>query len=60
MCTLDNIFDDQPVPGLVMHDFEVELHLVHEDGEPRSFTKVEGGAAWHAVMQQEMDAVEQN
>jgi hypothetical protein len=58
--TVDNIFGDQPAPGLAMHDFEAELHLVHEDGEPRSFTEAEGDAAWRATMQQEMDAVERN
>jgi hypothetical protein len=58
--TLDNIFGDQPVPGLAMHNFEAELHPAHEDGEPRSFTKAKGDAAWRAAMQQEMDAVERN
>ena len=56
-CTLDNIFGDQPVPGLVIHDFEAKLHLAHEDGEPRSFAEAEGDAA---AMQQEMDTVERN
>ena len=32
--TLDNIFGDQPIPGLAVHDFEAELHLAHEDGDP--------------------------
>jgi len=58
--TLDNIFGDQPVPGLAVHDFEAELHLAHEDGELRSFAEAEGDAAWRAAMQQEMDAVERN
>ena len=58
--TLDNIFGDQPVPGLAVHDFEAELHLAHEDGEPRSFAEAEGDAAWRAAMQQEMDAVKRN
>jgi hypothetical protein len=49
--TLDNIFGDQPVPGLVMHNFEAKLHLAHKDGEPRSFAEVEGDVAWRAVMQ---------
>jgi len=57
--TLD-IFGDQPVPGLAVHDFEAELHLAHEDGELRSFAEAEGDAAWRAAMQQEMDAVERN
>jgi hypothetical protein len=58
--TLDNIFGDQPVPELAMHDFEAKLHLAHEDGEPCSFAEAEGDVAWRAVMQQEMDAVERN
>jgi hypothetical protein len=41
-----------------LHDFEVELHLAHEDSEPRSFAEAEGDAAWRAAMQQEMDVVE--
>jgi hypothetical protein len=58
--TMDNILDDQPVPRLMMHDFEAELHLAHEDGKPRSFAEVEVDMAWHAMMQQEMDGVEWN
>ena len=58
--TLDNIFGDQPVPGLAVHDFKAELHLAHDDGESRSFAEAEGDAAWRAAMQQEMDAVERN
>jgi hypothetical protein len=58
--TLDNIFGDQPVPELAMHDFEAKLHLAHEDGEPCSFAEAEGDVAWRAAMQQEMDAVERN
>jgi hypothetical protein len=51
--TMDNILGDQPVPEMVVHDFEVELHLVHEDDEPRSFAEAEGDVAWRAAMQQE-------
>jgi hypothetical protein len=58
--TLDNIFGDQPVPRLVMHNFEAELHLEQEDAEPCSFVEAEGDAAWRAMTQQEMDAVERN
>ena len=57
---MDNIFGDQPIPGLEIHDFEAELHKAHEDGEPRSFPEAEEDAAWRAAMQQEMDVVEQN
>jgi hypothetical protein len=58
--TMDNILDDQPVPEMAVHDFEAELHLAHEDGEPRSFAEAKGDTAWRATMQQDMDAVEQN
>ena len=58
--TMDNILGDQPIPRLMMHDFEAELHLAHEDGEPRSFVEAEGDVAWLAAMQQKMDAYEQN
>jgi hypothetical protein len=34
----------------VIHDFEVELHFAHKDGEPRSFARAEGDAAWHAAI----------
>jgi hypothetical protein len=36
------------------------LHLVCDDGEPRSFTEVEKNAAWRAAMKAEMNAVEKN
>jgi hypothetical protein len=49
--TLDNIFSDQPIPGLAMHEFEAELHLPHKDSEPRSFAEAEGDMAWRTVMQ---------
>jgi hypothetical protein len=58
--TLDNILGDQPIPEMAVHDFEAELHLAHEDGEPRSFAAVEGDTAWRTTMQQEMDAAERN
>jgi hypothetical protein len=54
--TMDNILGDQPVPEMAVHDFEAELHLAHEDDEPRSFAEAEGDTAWRAAMQQEMDA----
>jgi hypothetical protein len=57
--TMENLLGDQPVPGLVPHDLEAQLHLACDDGEPRSFTEVER-RAWRAVMQLEMDAVEKN
>lgn len=58
--TVDNIFGDQPVPGLATRDFEAELHLAHEDGEPCSFAEANGDVAWRTAMQHEMDAVERN
>jgi hypothetical protein len=39
--TMENLLGDQPVPGLVPHDLEAQLHLVCDDGEPRSFTEAE-------------------
>jgi len=39
--TMEDILGEQPMPRLVPHDLEVELHLAHDDNEPRSFTEVE-------------------
>jgi predicted dithiol-disulfide oxidoreductase (DUF899 family) len=58
--TVDNLLGEQPIPGLAQHNFEAELHLAQDDGEPRSFAETERDAAWHATMQMEMDAVERN
>jgi hypothetical protein len=58
--TIDDLLGDQPVPGLVPHDLEGQLHLACDDGEPRSFAEAEKDAAWHATMKAEMDAVEKN
>jgi hypothetical protein len=58
--TMENLLGDQPVPGLVPHDLEAQLHLACDDGEPRSFTEAERHAAWRAAMQSEMNAVEKN
>jgi hypothetical protein len=58
--TMEDLLGDQPVPGLVPHDSEAQLHLVCDDGEPRSFAEAERDAAWRAAMKTEMDAVEQN
>jgi hypothetical protein len=44
-CTMENVLDDQPVPGLAPHDLEAQLHLACDDGEPRSFAKAERHAA---------------
>jgi hypothetical protein len=57
---MENLLNDQPVPGVVPHDLEALLHLACDDGEPRSFTKAERHAAWRAVMQSEMYTVEKN
>jgi hypothetical protein len=59
-CTMEDFLADQPVLGLVPHDLEGQLHLVCNDGEPRSFTEAEKDAAWCAAMKAEMDAVEKN
>jgi hypothetical protein len=57
---MENLLSDQPVPGLVPHDLEAQLHLACDDGEPRSFTEAERHAAWRVVLQSEMEAVEKN
>uniref|UniRef100_A0ACD5Z1Q6 Uncharacterized protein n=1 Tax=Avena sativa TaxID=4498 RepID=A0ACD5Z1Q6_AVESA len=58
--TMETLLGDQPVPGLVPHDLEAQLHLACDEGEPRYFAEAERDAAWRAAMQLEMDAVEQN
>jgi hypothetical protein len=57
---MENLLGDQPMTGLVPHDLTAQLHLACDDGEPRSFAEAEIHAAWRAVMQSEMDAVEKN
>jgi hypothetical protein len=57
---MEDLLSDQPVPGLVPHDLEGQLHLACDDGEPRFFAEVEKDAAWRAAMKTEMDAVEKN
>ena len=34
---MKDLLSDQPVPGLVPHDLEAQLHLVCDNGEPQSF-----------------------
>jgi hypothetical protein len=58
--TMEDLLGDQPVPGLVLHDLEGQLHLACDDGETRSFTEAEKDVAWRATMKAEMDAVEKN
>jgi hypothetical protein len=58
--TMEDLLDDQPVPGLVPHDLKGQLHLACDDGEPQSFVEAEKDAAWCAAMKAEMDAVEKN
>jgi hypothetical protein len=58
--TMEDLLGDQPVPGLVPHDLEGQLHLVCDDGEPQSFAEDEKDAAWRAAMKAEMNAVEKN
>jgi hypothetical protein len=57
---MEDLLGDQPVPGLVPHDLEGQLHLACDDGEPRSFTEAEKDVAWRAAMKAEMDVVEKN
>jgi hypothetical protein len=58
--TMEDLLGDQPVPGLVPHDLEGQLHLACDDSESRSFAQAENDAAWHVAMKAEMDAVEKN
>jgi hypothetical protein len=58
--TMENLLGDQPVPRLVPHDLEVQLHLACDDGEPCSFVEAERHTTWRAAMQSEMDTVEKN
>jgi hypothetical protein len=57
---MEDLLGDQPVPGLVPHDLEGQLHLTCDDGEHRSFAEAEEDAAWRAAMKAKMDAVEKN
>jgi hypothetical protein len=57
---MEDLLGDQPVPGLVPHDLERQLHLACDDGEPRSFTEAEKDVAWRVAMKAKMDAVEKN
>lgn len=58
--TMEDLIGDAPMPGLVPHDLEAQLHLACDNGEPRSFAEAEGHTAWRATMKLEMDAVEKN
>jgi hypothetical protein len=42
---MEDILDDQPVPGLAPHNLEAQLHLACDDDEPRSFAEAEKHAA---------------
>jgi hypothetical protein len=57
---VEGLLIDPSVPGPVSRILAGELHLACDDGEPWSFTEAEKHAAWHVVMQSEMDAVETN
>jgi hypothetical protein len=57
-CIINDILRDQAVmPGSVQRNINTELYLTHT-GEPCSLTEVEGDAAWHTTMQQELDSIE--
>jgi hypothetical protein len=43
--TMENLLDDEPVPGLVPHDLEAQLYLACDDDEPRYFAEAERHAA---------------
>jgi hypothetical protein len=57
---MEDLLGDQPVPGLVPHDLEGQLHLACDDDEPQSFAEAKKGAVWRAAIRAEMDAVEKN
>jgi hypothetical protein len=57
---VEGLLIDPSVPGPTSRILAGELHLACDDGEPRSFAEAEKHAAWRAVMQSEMDAVETN
>jgi hypothetical protein len=42
---MEDILDDQPVPGLAPHNLDAQLHLACDDDEPRSFAEAEKHAA---------------
>jgi hypothetical protein len=58
--TMEDLLGDQPVPGLVPHDLEGQLHFAYDDSEPRSFTEAKKDVTWRAAMKAEMDVVEKN
>jgi hypothetical protein len=58
--TMEDILGDQPVPVLVPHDLDGQLHLACDDGEPRSFAEAEKDATWRVVMKAEMYVIEKN
>jgi hypothetical protein len=47
--TVDDL-GEHPVPELAQCDFEAELHLAQDDGEPSSFAEAERDAAWRVAM----------
>jgi hypothetical protein len=57
---MEDLLGDQPVPGLVPHDLEGQLHLACDDSEPQSFIEAEKDTIWRAAMKAEMDVVEKN
>lgn len=60
---MDTFHSGEPQRYPTMKDIlreTIELNLVQEDSEPRSFIEVGGNSAWRAMMQQEMESVEQN
>jgi hypothetical protein len=56
----EDLLIDPSMPGPTSRILARELHLACDDGEPRSFAEAEKHAAWRAMMQSEMDAVETN
>jgi hypothetical protein len=47
---MDDLLGDQPVPRLVPHDLEAQLHLTCDDSKPQSFAEAERHMTWRAMM----------
>jgi hypothetical protein len=58
--TMEGLLIDLSVSGLAFRILAGELHIVCDNGEPRSFAEAKKHAAWCVAVQLEMDIVETN
>ncbi|KAF0905606.1 hypothetical protein E2562_007394 [Oryza meyeriana var. granulata] len=59
--TVNNLIGEDALgPGLAQRELEEASLLLAGPGEPCSFAEAERDEAWHAAMQEEMDAVNRN